>query len=62
MNNKTLKGIFVLVGLPAVIVSLYILHYLISQTNADRLIWFLFWAYIPLIIVSMILNTLIEKD
>ena len=35
----------------------YMIYWILSQLNPDRLIWFLFWIYVP---VSMISTFLIK--
>jgi hypothetical protein len=32
----------------------YLMYWLLSQSNPDRLIWFLFWVYVPVIIFNNI--------
>lgn len=35
----------------------FILYSILKATNQDRLVWFLFWAYIP---ITILLHILIE--
>jgi len=35
----------------------YLLYWILSQLNPDRLIWFLYWGYVP---ISVIVQVLIE--
>ncbi len=35
----------------------YLLYYILSQLEPDRLVWFLYWAYVP---TSLIVNILIK--
>jgi hypothetical protein len=41
----------------------YLCYWLISHSNPDRLIWVLFWVYVPLsIILNVIWRIIKEKD
>ena len=33
----------------------YLMHFTLSQLNADRLVWFLYWIYVPVTILIEIL-------
>ncbi len=63
MNKKTIVTIILalLIELPILI---YLMYWIISQLNPDRLIWFLFWIYIPVLIITTILTKIIvgEKE
>jgi hypothetical protein len=39
----------------------YLLHWAISQLHPDRLIWFLFYIYVPVCIVTTILSKVITN-
>jgi len=52
-KSKIISTILSLMALP---VSFYITYWIISQLDADRLIWFLFWIYVPLVIIVIIIS------
>ena len=33
----------------------YLLYWMLSQLNPDRLVWFLYWAYVPISVIAQIL-------
>lgn len=57
---KTSKIIAAILGLLTLPIGFYLQYWMISQLDADRLIWFLFWIYWPVIIVVMTVTKLIE--
>ena len=61
MNKKTIVAILtaLLVELP---IWLYLVYWILSQLNPDRLIWFLFWMYIPAIIITSILGKIVMGE
>lgn len=59
---KTSKIIAVILGLLVLPIGFYLTYWMISQLNADRLIWFLFWIYVPVIIIVTIITKLIEDN
>jgi len=40
----------------------FILYSILKKTNQDRLVWFLFWAYLPITMLSHLLVKIIEKN
>ncbi len=42
-------------------ISFYITYSLLCYINADRLLWFLFWVYIPIVLLVNIGLKLLEK-
>jgi len=40
----------------------YLIYWILSQLHPDRLVWFLFFIYIPTTIITTILNKLIVGD
>ena len=63
MNKKTIVSIVLalLIELP---IWLYLVYWILSQLNPDRLIWFLFIIYVPTIIIISILGKIMmgEKE
>lgn len=59
---KKSRIISALLGLLAVPINLYLFYWIISQLEADRLIWFLFIIYVPLIIIVVIMQKLVEDE
>lgn len=39
----------------------FVVYHLISHSNPDRLVWFIFWAYIPILIIGQILAKVAES-
>lgn len=33
----------------------YLLYWILSQLNPDRLVWFLYWMYVPITVIAQIL-------
>jgi hypothetical protein len=63
MNKKTIVSIIIAlcIELP---IWFYLIHWILSQLNPDRLVWFLFWIYVPSCIITSILGKMVmgEKD
>ena len=63
MNKKTITtlvlGIFIELPIQA-----YLVYWVLSQLSPDRLIWFLFWCYVPVLFICSILARIIggEKE
>ena len=54
--KKALNLLAVLIGLPALGISLFITHELLEAVHADRLMWFLFWAYVPAVLITSVIS------
>jgi len=61
MNKKTIIAIILtlFIELP---IWLYLIYWILSQLNPDRLVWFLFIIYIPTIIITSILSKIIAGE
>jgi len=63
VNRKTIVAIILalFIELP---IWIYLIYWILSQLNPDRLVWFLFWIYVPTLIITSILAKIIagEKD
>ena len=63
MNKKTIVAIILglCIEMP---IWIYLVYWILSQLHPDRLIWFLFWIYVPTIILTNVLAKIItgEKD
>jgi Na+/proline symporter len=61
MKKTTIVAIILglLVELP---IWFYLLYWFISHSNPDRLVWFLFWIYVPTLIITTILSKIIGED
>ena len=44
------------------LINLFITFSLLSSINADRLLWFLFWVNIPLMVLVQIASKLLENN
>ena len=40
----------------------YLIYWLIKQNNPDRLIWFLFWVYIPIMLLTQLINEIAKSQ
>lgn len=49
--KAALNLITVLIGIPALGIGLFITHEILEAIHADRLLWFLFWIYVPAVIL-----------
>jgi hypothetical protein len=61
MNKKTIVAIVLtlLVELPF---WFYLIYWILSQLHPDRLIWFLFLIYVPIVIITTILGKVIAGE
>lgn len=61
--KKTKKTIIAgIIGLFIVMpIWFYLLYWILSQLNPDRLVWFLYWIYIPFAIITQILIKIGEE-
>lgn len=56
-TSKKLAGVFSLLSLP---IGLYLTFWMLSQLNPDRLVWFLYWINVPLIIIIILISKMVE--
>jgi hypothetical protein len=40
----------------------YLLYQILLRVNASELMWFLYWAYVPLTFFAVIMSRLVEKE
>jgi len=59
---KKSKIISAIVGLLAIPISLYLTYWILSQLNPDRLIWFLYWTWVPMVIFVSLIQKLVEDE
>ena len=59
---KTSKIISAILGLLSLPIGFYLTYWILSQLNPDRLIWFLFWIYVPIVFVVSLIQRLVEDD
>lgn len=61
MNKKTILSIILglLVEMP---IWIYLIYWILSQLNPDRLIWFLFWIYVPVLVLTGILTKIVTGE
>ena len=60
MNKKIVLiygFISILILLP---IWLYLMYFLLKNSPADRLVWFLFWLYVPLSIITGVLAAIMK--
>jgi hypothetical protein len=56
---KTIRALLaVLIGFP---IWFYLLHEILERVNASELMWFLFWAYMPVNIVLVWIGNAIDE-
>lgn len=41
---------------------LYLMYWLLKQNNPDRLIWFLFWVYVPVALLIAITSKFTDEE
>lgn len=58
---KKLIVVSLILMMPYLIISLYLNFWVISQLNADRLIWFLFFMNIPIGITLSVISKVIQE-
>ena len=60
MNKKTKVSIILslLIELP---IWFYLIYWILFQLHPDRLIWFLFYIYVPVVIITSILSKIIAE-
>jgi NhaP-type Na+/H+ or K+/H+ antiporter len=61
MNKKTIVAIIIALFIEMPI-WVYLIYWILSQLNPDRLVWFLFWAYVPVVITTSILGKIIAGE
>lgn len=63
---KETKKIKIIGGLFTLLVSMpiwfYLLYSILNEINANELMWFLFWVYIPVTIVAGVIGRFIDSD
>ena len=58
---KAAKAISVVLSLLVVLpIWFYLLHQLLVRVNASELMWFLYWAYLPIAMLCGLLSRLAE--
>ena len=57
-----MKATFVVASTLVLFLWYYVLYTILVAIHPDRLIWFLFWVYIPLGVLVKILDELVEKE
>jgi len=43
-------------------IDIFIVYSIMKQLNLDRLVWFLFWVRIPLVILTTILTEILKME
>ena len=54
-----LSTVSALINLP---IWLYALHYILATIDASDLVWFLYWIYVPVIVLGRFLAFMLEKE
>jgi len=62
MNTKLVITAILLALFIELPISLYLFYWVLTQLHPDRLIWFLFIIYIPVVILTSILAKVISGD
>jgi len=64
-----MKGLKIFTGIVGLCITLpiwfYLIYSILCATHPDRLVWFLFWVYVPLTFLVSIIQVIIgnaEKD
>jgi hypothetical protein len=58
-KSKIFAALLLIMSIP---ISLYITFWLISQSNPDRLIWFLYWINVPMTVAIIFISKLVEDN
>lgn len=58
-KGKIIAAICSLISLP---IGFYMSYWILSQLQTDRLIWFLYWIYLPVTILAIFLGKLFSED
>jgi len=61
MDETSKAVISVMTGLLAVSWSLYMTYLLYNLVGATSLMWFMFWTYIPMIIIFQIISSFVKR-
>ena len=62
MNGKLALGIISLIfGLLALPFGLYLTYLTLIRIEATELMWFIFWLYVPLIIIFQIVSKIFDS-
>jgi hypothetical protein len=60
-----MKGLKAAVGVLGLCITLpiwyYLLHFLLEQNHADRLLWFLYWIYVPVGFLVSAVSVVVDK-
>lgn len=59
--KEAISIIYVLLALPALLMSLFITHELLEAVQADRLLWFMYWTMVPVLIGMSLLQAVIRR-
>ena len=59
---KNLQAVVIILWLISLPIGMFITYSVLSQLDTDRLVWFLYWVNIPIIVITTILARLIEED
>lgn len=59
--KTSLQALSLLIGLPAIAIGLFITHEILQAIEADRLLWFLFWIYVPAVILTSLISKAAER-
>jgi len=62
MVSTKIKGLAALIGLISVVWGLFLTYKILIHIQATELMWFVYWTYVPIIIVTMFCMELIKKD
>ena len=56
----SMKAILVLLSVIVMPIWYFLLYTILTAIHPDRLVWFLFWAYIPLVVLTSIISKIVE--
>ena len=62
MKESTETVLGVVIGLITVVWALYMTYLLYNLVHATDLMWFMFWTYIPLVLVFHGISAIIKRD
>ena len=61
ISTKT-KVLATIIGLMSVVYGLFLTYKVLVHIEATELMWFVFWTYVPVVIISAILMKVVENE
>ena len=62
MDSCVARLFAMIIGLSAVVYSLFLTYKILGHIQATELMWFVFWTYVPVLLVGAALANLLSGD